>query len=196
MLDCKLAATERSEQVDLDLYEEVVTLPLESIVRLLLDDDDNISGCYTGCLVTLAMELNGLTALHALVDVYLEHLLLAGDFLSVTRLALVFVVDDLACTRALIAGLLHLLDHRAHLAQGDAHATTGASGTRLDGALLAALSVAFRADDVASECELGGFALVKIFECDVYTVHEIFRLPWTLRTGRATSTEEATSTAE
>jgi len=65
-------------------------------MRLLLDNDDNISWCNAWGLVTLATEGDRLAAFHALVDVHLERLLLRYSLATVTGLASVLLVDNLS----------------------------------------------------------------------------------------------------
>jgi len=73
--DGKGTASEGRQKVDLYLADQVVFLPLESFVGLLLNHDDHVSWGYARGLVTLATESNRLAALHTLVDVYLQRLL-------------------------------------------------------------------------------------------------------------------------
>ena len=176
MPDSELAAGERSEKIDLLLVEEVVLLPPEPIVRLLLDDNDDVARGDARRLVALAAEGDRLAATHALVDVYLEHLLLRDYLATTATFALVFVVDDLACAVTLVARLLELLDHRAHLPERDLDTPALARPALPDGALLATLAVALCADDVAGEGELCCLALVEVLERDMYTVDEVFCL--------------------
>jgi hypothetical protein len=148
VLDSKLATRKRSEQVDLDLGEQVRVFPLEPVVWFLLDDDDDIPGGNTWRLVALTAERDRLAALHTLVDVDLEHLLLRDDLLAIARLALVLVVDNLARTRALVARLLDLLNHRPHLAHHNPDTAPATALALAHGTLLATFAVALGTDDV------------------------------------------------
>ena len=180
MLDRELATCQGGEEVDFLLVEQVVFLAFEAVVRLLLDNNDHIAGGDARRLVALPTEVDGLAAAHALVDVHLEHLLLGHDLATIARLALVFVVDDLARARAVVARLLHLLDHRAHLSDDDAHTTPAAGCARAHRALLATLPTALDTDDIARERELRCLALVEVLERDMHAVNEIFCLAWAL----------------
>lgn len=182
MLDSELTAAQRRQQIHLLLVEQIVLLALETVVGLLLDDDDNISWCDTWRLVALAAESDSLAATHALVDVDLEHFLLRDDLAATASLALVLVVDDLASPAALVARLLELLNHRAHLAESDLDTTAGAGITCLDGTLFSTFAVALDTNDVAGEGELCRLALVEVLERDMYAVYEVFclaRALWT-----------------
>lgn len=176
MLDGELTTAQRCQQVDLLFEEQVVLLPPKPLVRLLLDDDDNVPWGDTWRLVALPTERDGLAPAHALVDMDLEHFFLGDDLTPVTGLAPILMVDDLASAVALVARLLDLLNHWAHLAEGDPDTTAIARRARTDCAVLAALAVALDADDIPSKGKLGGLALVKVLEGDVDTVDEIFCL--------------------
>lgn len=104
----ELSAAERGEKINVNLREEIVTLPLEVLVRLLLKNDDNIARDGAGCLVRLAGEGDLLAGLHAAVDVDLEHLPLRDHLLPLALLAPVLRVDDLTRGVAVAAGLLDL----------------------------------------------------------------------------------------
>lgn len=106
--DRELSASEGGQEVDVDLGKQVVALPLERRVGLLLDDDDDVSRDRPRRLVRLASERDLLAALHSLVDVNLEHLALRDDLLGVADLALVLLVDDLSGSVTVVAGDLDL----------------------------------------------------------------------------------------
>ena len=195
MLDGELTTAQRCQQVDLLFEEQVVLLPPKPLVRLLLDDDDNVPWGDTWRLVALPTERDRLASTHALVDVDLQHLLLRDDLAAIAGLALVFVVDDLARTTALVARLLELLDHRAHLAQRDLDTATGTGRALPNSTLFAALPTALGTDDIASECELRCLALVEVLERDVHAMYEVFCLARALRT-RGTSTTKESATEE
>lgn len=116
MLDSKLSTAKSSQEIDLDLRDEVRILTPEPVMRLLLNHDNHISRLSVRTLVALAGKLDRLAALHALVDVNLEELLLGDDLLAFARRAAVLHVDDLARAAALVARRLDLLDHGTHLA--------------------------------------------------------------------------------
>lgn len=174
------SASERSEQVKLDLSVQIVALAPEPLMRLLVYNNNNVSRFDSRRLVALARKSNGLTALHALVDVHLEELALRNNLLADANLAAVLLVDNLARTVALSARLLDLLEHRPHLAQHHLHTTTLAAATLAHRALFTALSATLSADDVSSERELRELALVQILERRADTVVQVFAFSWTL----------------
>jgi hypothetical protein len=88
---------------------------------------------------------------------------------------------------------LYLLDHRAHLPQGDFDTATAASIAWSDSAILAALAFAFGANSVTREGKFGGLALVQVFQRDVYSVYEVFRFAGALGSSTAAA-EKAAST--
>jgi hypothetical protein len=95
VLDSKLTATESSQEVNLYRGNKVVVLSLESIVRLLLNDDNDVAWLCAWRLIALAVEGDGLAALHPLVDMYLQDLLLGDDLLALAVGTPIFGVDDL-----------------------------------------------------------------------------------------------------
>lgn len=192
--DDKLAASQGSEEVNVDLGEEVVSLALEALVVLLLDDYDDVSGDNTGSLVALACKLDLLARLHSLVDVDLEDLALLLGLLAVTLLAAVLGVHDLASSLTLVTGLLDLLHHRTELTVHDLVALATTRVTGLDGALLATDSVTAAAENRLGESKLLDLALVQVLERDGDTVNKILsttRSSW----ATATTTKEATTTS-
>ena len=98
-------------------------------------------------MIALAGEFDLLTALHALVDVHLQHLPLRDGLLAMASLAPVLGVHHLAGTLTLVTGLLYLLHHRTQLSKGDLDTLTTAAGAGLHGALLAASTFTAFADD-------------------------------------------------
>lgn len=181
MLDSKLTAAQRSKQVDLLVEEQVVLLAPEPVVRLLLDDNDNVSWSDSWCLVALSPERDRLAPPHTLVDVDFEHLFLGDNFAAVAHFAPIFVVDDFPSAVALVARLLDLLDHRTHLAERDPDTAAAARRALSHSALFATLTAALGANDVPGEGKLGGLALVEVLEGDVHAMDKVFRLPRTRR---------------
>lgn len=173
MLDDKLASSERSEEVKLNLINEIVILALESVMRLLLHNDHHVSWLSAWCLITFPSKGDGLAILHSFVDVDLQKFLLWYRLLAFASSAPVASVDDFSGPRTLVTGGLHLLNHGTHLTQSNADTTSIASMTSLDSTVLAALSFTFRADNVSSESELGDFALVEVLEGDIDAMDEI-----------------------
>ena len=71
MLDGELPPAQGGQEIDLHVDGQVAVLPLELLMWLLLEHDDDVSRYYVWCLVALARKRNRLAALHALVDVHL-----------------------------------------------------------------------------------------------------------------------------
>ena len=163
MLDSKLSAAECSEEVHLCFIDKIIILALETIMRLLLDDNDDIPRRNPWRLVALSVERDGLSTLHALVDMHLQNLLLLDRLLSAAMLALVLVVDDLAGSIAVIARLLKLLHHGTNLTERDLDTLTLAVRALFYSTLLSATTVAFLADATASESKFCCLSLVNIF---------------------------------
>ena len=117
--------------------------PAKAVVRLLLDDEDDVSRDNIRTLVTLSSKGNLLAILHSLVDVDVEDLAFGNGLLSVALLAPVLVANNLALAVTVGADGLEALNHRTHLAHHGLHTLTTTSSTLLDSALLAAAAVAF-----------------------------------------------------
>lgn len=196
MFDRELTAAECGEKIDLELREQVITLSAETLMRLLIDLNDHVSRARSRSLVTLTMESDRLAALHALVDMDLEHLLLAVDLLTVTRLTLVLVIDHLSCARTLVARALKLLDHRTHLPERDAYAAAGTAIAGPDRTLLSALAVTLGTYDAPSERKFGRLALVEVFKGYVNAMHKVFRSSRSLWPSAAATEESAATSAE
>ena len=196
MLNRKLPSRQRRKQINRHLRPQVRILPLEPLVRLLLNNDDNVPGYRSRCLIALARKRDVLATLHPFVDMYFQHFLLLHCLLPAAALAPVLVVNDLACTVTIPTRLLDLLDHRAHLAHNYANTTTTTRRASPHRALLPTTPIAFLADDVARECEFGRLALVKVFESDVHAVDEVFALLRTCLARRPSAEEAATSAKE
>jgi hypothetical protein len=157
----------RGQQVDLGLVEQVVTLALETGVRLLLDLEDNITGHNTGHLVTLAAELDLVAVAHTLVDVNVQHLALHDGLLTVALLATVLVADDLALTVTVGADGLEALDHGTHLAHHGLHTATVAACALLDGALLTSAAITAGTDNGLLERQFRHLAAVNVLQVDL-----------------------------
>lgn len=158
MADGEGTTSEGRQQVDLDFSDQIVVLPLESFMRLLLDNDDNVSWCNAWGLVALAAESDRLAALHALIDMHLQHFLLGYRLATVTGLASVLLVDNLPRSRTLVTWLLNLLDHGTHLTECDPNTPSVAGVARSDGAFFPPLSRALTTDDIPCESKFGGLA--------------------------------------
>lgn len=142
VLDVDVSTSKRSNKVDIDAVEQIITLALEPLVWLLLDLKDNISWLNTWLLVTLSTELDLVAGLNTSVDVDVEHLSLNTGLLSVTLLAAILVADDLTLSVTVWADCLETLDHWAHLAHHRLHTLTITASALLDRTLLATSAIA------------------------------------------------------
>lgn len=173
MLNGKVTTGQSSEKVNLGIVEQIVTLPLESRVRLLFDNDDNITRDSTRLLVGLASKLDLLTTLHTLVDVNFKHLSFLGGLLAATGLTSVLGVHHLTSTLTLGTGLLDLLHHRAKLTEHDLDTSTLTAGTGLNSTLLATSAITGLADNRLGKSELLDLAFVEVFERNGNSVNEV-----------------------
>ncbi len=107
----EIDTSERFKERDLFFHQKVSTTALESIVWLLLDLNDYITGLNIREFISLAMEDVFLTIGSALVDHDLKDLLILDDFLAIAILALVFLINDLALSFAIIAWASTLCVH-------------------------------------------------------------------------------------
>jgi len=116
------------QQTDLLLHEQVGTLPLESLVGLLLYLDHNITSLEARHLICFPVE-NVLFAIWCtLVNLSLQDLLLFDNFLAIAGLALVLLVDLLALSIAVVARSLSLGVHsRSNHLHGDFNAPASAA---------------------------------------------------------------------
>jgi hypothetical protein len=173
MLDNKRPASQGSQQVNLGLVGQVVTLPLKPVVLLLLDNEHNITRDDIRTLVTLAVESDLLVILHAFVNRNMQHLSLGSGFLSMTVLAPILFANVLTLTATVRADSLETLDHGSHLAQHRLHTGSVAAGTLPNSAFLASTTLALGAEHTFLESELGNFALVEILEGDLVYMDDI-----------------------
>lgn len=155
------------QQVNLGLVEQVVVLPLEPGVGLLLNLENNVTGEDTGHLVTLAAELDLVAVAYTLVDVDVQHPALHHGLLAVAFLAAVLVADDLTLTVTVRADGLEALDHGTHLAHHRLHTATIAAGTLLNRTLLASAAVATSTNDRLLQSQFGHLAAVDVLEVDL-----------------------------
>lgn len=141
-VDC--TAGQCGQQVDLGLVGQVVTRTVETSMRLLLDLEDNIASLETWALVALALELDLLAALDALVDVHVQDLALDSRLLTLAGFAPVLIADGFALAVTVVAGCLETLDHRTHLSEHCAATLAITGTTSLDSAFLASTAIASR----------------------------------------------------
>lgn len=158
------------DKIDLGMVEEVILLPLESCVWLLLNLEDNIPWLYAWCLIALASELDLVSCANASVDVNVKHLPLDSSFLAVATFTLVLLPDDLSLSITVRADSLEPLDHGTHLPHHGLHTVPITSGALLDRTLLSTTAITFGANDGFLESQLGNLATVDVLECNFMNV--------------------------
>lgn len=108
MHDGELSSSQSGQQVDLLLHDEIVSSPLEVLVRLLVEGDDDVAWFQSWRLIRLSLEGDLIPGLHSLVDVNLEDLPLRRNLLPVADLASTFGIDLLSRSLAIVTRLLDL----------------------------------------------------------------------------------------
>jgi len=104
----KIDSSQGLAESDFMLYKQISTLSLEPLVGLFLHDNDHVTGLLAWVLVCLAVECELAIVRSALIDLSINDFLLLHHLLSLARLALVGLVDDLALAATVIAGALRL----------------------------------------------------------------------------------------
>lgn len=195
VLDVDGATSQGGDQLNLGVVEEVVLPTGEPGVWLLLNLEDDITGDYAWCLVSLAAELNLGAALNTTVDMDVEDLAIHDGLLARAPLAAILVLEDFALAIAIGANGLETLDHGSHLAHHGLDALAVAATTLLDRALLAATTLALGADDGSLERQLRDLAPVDVLEGDVVSVEDGLGLLRAALWHTAATAEHATEAA-
>merc|ERR1719352_1264901 len=170
MLDLQGVAAERLRQGDVALDVEVRVLADKPLVLLLLQHEDDVAWVRVRVLVRLLRECHLVTVWCALLDIDLKDL------------ALLLRLEGLALAAAVVAGLLHLLDHRAHADNLNLH-TASVAAVALRHTLLLV-------DHFTVHSHLLGHAVVELLQSDGQLVNDVLRL-----TALATATAAATAAA-
>ena len=165
MKDCEVNAGQSLKQGDFFLDQEVSTLSLKSLVRLLLDNNDNVSWLHTWVFISLTMEYVLLVVRCTLIDLSLNDFLLLDNFLSFAGLALVLLINDFALTTAVIAGTLRLAIHpRTDHSHFHNLTTTLARSALLDSTFFATFAITFSADTFTIDSYFSALATVNFFK--------------------------------
>jgi len=170
MLNENGTTSQSSHQLNLALVHEIVILPLEAIVRLLLNLKHNIAGLHIWRLITITLELDASTAAHTLVDVQLKHLAINDRLFAIAVLALVLFANQLALTVAVWADRLESLNHGTHLAHHVLDTMALTASALLHSTALAAKTFALGTDDGPLKGELGNLAAVDVLKGDLVGV--------------------------
>lgn len=173
MLNHERAAGESSVEINLGVVVQIVASSDESSVGLLIKHEDNVSGDDIRTLVTLAAKGDLLTVDHTLVNVDLEHLSLLLGLSSVTVLASILGVDDLALAVTVVTLGLVSLQHGAHLSGDKLEALTLTGLTLVDGAGLSSDTVTAVTENGLLEGHLGGFSSEQVLEGHGHGVNNV-----------------------
>jgi len=147
VLNVDNTASQRSEKIDLGAVEEIVVLPLETLVWLLLNLKLHITRFDTWNLITLAREIDLGSVLDTFVNVYVQNFALNSRLLALASLATIAVLDHFSLTVAVRAHRLESLNHGAHLSHHHLHTLAVAASALLNRTLLATTTITAWADD-------------------------------------------------
>lgn len=160
----KVNTCQSLEQRNFFLDKQVGTLALKHLVRLLLDNYDDVASLDTRELVGFAVECILLAVRCAFVNFRVDNFFFFYYFLAIAGLALVFVVNDFAFASAVVAGTLGLRVHAwSELLHARYNAAAFTCGALLDSAFFAADTLARCANTFAIDSDLGCFAIVDLF---------------------------------
>jgi hypothetical protein len=126
----EVKASQSVQKRDLFFHEQICSFPLEYLVRLFVDLDDNIASFDIGELIGFSMEHILLSMRGAFVNYDFNDFLFFMYLLTIAVLTLVLLADHLSLSSAIFAGSSLLSVHsRAKLSHGCFHALSSASGT-------------------------------------------------------------------
>ena len=154
MLDREINASERFEQSDLLLHENVGALALEDLVRLFVDDEDHVTRLAAGYLIRLTVESVLLPMRSTLVNLARQNLALLNHFHAVIHFP--------ARAAAFIAGLGGLAVHAwPELNHSDDTAAALADGASHFGAVfVASLAAVSCLDAVTVDGNFGSLTVI------------------------------------
>lgn len=141
--------------------QEVCALALKPLVRLFLNNDDNVTWFHAGELISLAVE-NILGSISStFVHFSFDNFFLLNNFFAVASLTFIFFVNDLTLATAIVAMSLSLTVHSwtKHLHLGD-HASAFAGATLLNCTFLTSLALALATDSFAIHSNFGWLSSV------------------------------------
>ena len=179
VVDWDLHACECLGERDGSVNHEVRSFALEDWVRLLVEDDDDVTRePHTGDLVALTGEGDVVALLRALIDVHLEDLLVLKDLLAVAPLAAILGLAGDSAAVAARALDLHLLHkHRSELTGDVLRAgSVAVSACCVDAWLVGATAVALAAEAVTGDSELCNLSCVERLEWDGELVDDVLWL--------------------
>jgi hypothetical protein len=155
VLESEIDSSQGINKSDSLFHDQISTLSLESLVWLLLADNDNITSFHPGKLVSLSMEFIFVFVRGAFVDFNIDDFLFFDNFFAITVLAFVLVVYNLAFSTAIIARTLRLRVHsRSKLDQLRDHTLSSASRASLDCSFFSSFSITFLTDSFSVYSDL------------------------------------------
>lgn len=162
----ELKSSQRFQQTDVLLHEQVGTLPRENLVFLFLCDQYQVSCKCLWNLVSFPCDRNWCVVWNTPFQGDFYGFFLFKDFLPIACLAFTAFCDDLPFSLAFVAVFLHLLIHtRTHLVHLDDDTLAFAGFAFLYA--FSALSAALLAASGSRMLQFLNFAVVNIFKCDV-----------------------------
>lgn len=174
--------------------KEIGSLSLELLVRLLLHNDDDITGLLTWVLVGFTVESVLTVVGGSLVNLSIDNFLLLSDLLALANCAFVGLINDFTFAIAIVTRSLRLRVHsRAELSHAGHDTATTASCALLDSAFFTAKTIAWSANSVSVDGNLGVLAIVNFLESALEWVHDGLAL---LRSGGAAATTTSSAHAE
>jgi hypothetical protein len=149
------------------LNQKICTLAFEKLVRLLLNNYNDITWLDAGVFVGLAMEDVLLVVWCTLIDFCLDDLFLLHNLLAIAVLAFVLFINDFTFAITVIAGARRLSVHAwsKHL-HSCHHAAAFARAAFLDSTFFTTLAIALITDSLAIYSYLCLFATVNFFQSD------------------------------
>ena len=192
VLDHEVDAGQSFIEGDFVLKKDISTLPLELLMGLFLNDNDNVAGFSAGCLIGFTVEGVLAVVRSTLIDHRIEDLLLLVHLLALAGRAPVGLIDDLTLSTAVVAGALGLGVHTgSELGHLHDDTATTAGCALLNSAFSSSPALANLADSLSVHCNFCGLAIENLLKGAFEWVHDglaLFR-PATLASARTTHAE-------
>jgi hypothetical protein len=152
--------------------QEVRALAFKPLVRLFLDNDNNVTWFHAGELISLAVENILGSVSSTFVHFSFDNFFLLDNFFAVASLAFIFFVDDLTLATAIVTRSLRLTVHpwTKHLHLGDL-SSAFAGATLLNCTIFASLALALATDSFAVHSNFGWLSTVNFLQSYLQGVH-------------------------
>lgn len=164
-----LPANQGILQANAEVHPEIISVTREQIMLLLLKNDNHMTGIQIGVLVTLMLEGNLLSILHAALDFHRNHMRLCDQLVTVAHVA--GLVVCLSLTAAFPARLLDLL----YESRGKLHTLENDAATLAHRAcvnmlrIISTSTVTVIAEFLSVNAEVHFATVVQILQCDGYS---------------------------